>query len=190
MEENNNIYSVDLIIENQAYNTIKEQVICPICNGLKLYSKVTTCSSNCQYSVCGECSTKINKCPICRGRPNWKDSIVINQLLNSLDFKCEKCRSIVHFKNLRNHYILHGINNNQIIFNDSNIQRSSNERLRREPILIRENNNNNNNRNNNNSEHFNLCDFLRSDRCSKLINFYNIIFIRKLFIWYYSFKYN
>ena len=198
MEENNNIYSVNLIVENQLFASIRDQVICPICEELKLDAKSTTCPRNCQFSVCGDCAKAINKCPICNSPTGWNNCVVIRQLLPSLDFKCSKCRAIVHFDDLKDHYKNHeqnNINNNinsPVVLSDGNNQIGSREPIRnREIIGIRRPNNNNSINSENNSEKFNLCEFLKSDRFSKFINFYNIIFfIRTLCYLYFTFRIN
>ena len=163
MIENDNIYSVNLIVENQTYNTISDQVICPICNELKLDTKITACSGNCQYSVCGKCAQQINNCPICRTPPKWKECLVIKQLLPRLDFKCQICRGIVHFNDLQTHYSTHGQNNNNvpILLNDEPIH---------DVVPIRQDDENNN------SILVNFCNFIKSDNFSKLNFFYYIIF--------------
>ena len=116
MERDKNIYSINLIVENSVYNSISVHVICPICNELKLDPKISTCSKDCQFSVCGECSKKINTCPICRGPPNWKNCLIIKQLLSSLDFKCNICNHIIRFDDLKEHYAnKHIIDINKIV---------------------------------------------------------------------------
>ena len=107
MEQKNNIYSINLIVENTVYNSISTLIICQICNELKLEPKISTCSENCQYSVCGECAKKLIQCPICRNKPNWSNCLIIKQLLSILDFKCGICNKIIHFDDLKNHHSTH-----------------------------------------------------------------------------------
>ena len=104
---NINIYSVDTIVENAIYNGISDQVICPICNELKLDPKMTTCPKNCQFSVCGSCANDLKKCPICRAPTKWNTCLVIKQLLPTLDFKCALCGDIIHFDDVKRHYDAH-----------------------------------------------------------------------------------
>ena len=119
MEENKNIYSVYSVVQNSLYNSISEQIICPECKKIKLDPQITTCSEDCQYSVCGECSKKIENCPKCKEKQNWKKCVVIKQLLSKLYFKCDICKSIVNFNDLKEHYNVHTSNNNQNLITDS-----------------------------------------------------------------------
>ena len=180
---NNNIYSINLIVENQNYKSIRAQVICPSCKELKLNAKITNCSNDCQVSLCGLCAKTTNRCPKCREQPNWNDCLVIKQLISSLDFKCEKCKAIFHFDDLKDHYTTHEINNNQVTLNNTNLEIDSNEQITNEVIQVREVERNSvsengENNNNNNSKRFKFCEFLKSksDHFSKIINFYNIFF--------------
>ena len=176
MKQNNKIYSINLIVENQNYRSSSDQVICPICNELKLDAKITNCSGNCQVSVCGECSKKINKCPLCRAESNWDDYLIIKQLLSSLDFKCEKCSEIFHFEDFKDHYATHEVNNNLVILNDINLQLGSNERISnsvsQDRVEVRNNVPRNRENNNNNSEQLNCCcKSLEGDCIGKINNF-------------------
>ena len=134
MEESHNIYSINLIVQNQNYESISAQVICPICNQLKFDAKITNCPGNCQLSVCDECSKKINKCPLCRTSPNWNDYLAIDHLLSTLDFQCEKCKAIFHFDDFKDHYATH----ETAILNDVNIPPNSDERIINEVIEVRQ----------------------------------------------------
>ena len=184
-----NIYSVDLIVENEYYNSVKEQVICPICEELKLKPMISTCTKNCQYTICGECSKKLRRCPICRKEANWINSIIINQLLSSLIFKCDICKENITFDNLKNHYHEHNnkirINNNnsnsenEILRNNNNnhANEQSNNRCRvyNNSNNNNSNNNNSNNNSNNNNSNNNNCNWSKF-HCIIIFIIINIIF--------------
>ena len=159
--EKKNIYSADLIVENQIFNSISLQVICPICNEVKLNPKMTTYIENCQYTVCGECSKKLLHCPICRKEAKWVDNLVIKKLLTILDFKCYICEQTISYKDLSKHYEVHTQNNGIKMPNSDNTVRSEITRLnienrgngqRNNQIRVYNNNENNlpRNRENNN----------------------------------------
>ena len=174
MEKNNNIYSINLIVQNKNYKSISDQIICPLCKKLKLNAKITNCSNNCQVSLCGFCAKMTDRCPECGEQPNWNNCLAIKQLISSLDFKCKKCEAIFNFDDLKDHYTTHEINDNPVVLTDKSLQINSNELLRNQ--VVRYNISRNRENNNNNSERFNFYDFLKSERFGKLINFYNIIF--------------
>ena len=168
MTENKNFYSVYSVVQNSLYNSISEQIICPECKKIKLDPQITTCSEDCQYSVCGECSKKIENCPKCKEKQNWKKCLLITQLLSKLYFKCDICKSIFNFNDLKNHYDAHKSNNNQNLITDSNIPLNESHRSHNE---LR-------NRHLNYSHESKKCN-CNCDDCidlktfTKLINFYN-----------------
>ena len=188
-----NIYSVNLVVQNKFYKSIEDEITCPICAELKLDAKVTTCSKNCQFSVCGDCSKLMNNCPICREPTNWINCVIIRQLLPNLEFQCKRCGREVLFDRLKGHYENHEQNNTSIPEVGSRQEPgspigSSNQRT----IAVNDRiNERSETKSDNNTEKFNLCEFLKSDRFSKLINFYYIIFLyRTLCCLYFSFRIN
>ena len=183
MEKQNNFYSINLIVQNDIYKSISTIVICQICNELKIEPKISSCSENCQYSVCGECAKKLNQCPICRKAPKWNNCLILKQLLSTLDFKCDKCNKIVHFDDLKKHYDTHKPDYYKKKYKELNEEnkklKTETNKLNDENQLINSNDQLNNevtNINNNSKKfkfHCRFCSYF----WSKFINFYNIIFL-------------
>ena len=189
MATNLNMYSINLVVQNEKFASIKDQVICPSCKELKLNAKITNCYNNCQVSLCERCARTTYRCPKCSGTPIWNDCLIIRQLIANLDFKCEICKAIVHFDDVYDHYKTHS--SNRVVTSGAYNQPTSNDRVRddevvsiRRPTNDRNSRTSENNSNNNDSEKCNCCDCLKKDNFSKLINFYYIIFYLETFAVY------
>ena len=125
MENKKYIYSIYSLVENPADNTINDKVICPICKELKLDPKISNCINICQFSVCGECAKKLNKCPMCKNSPEWNDDSSIEQLLPTVEFQCQECQKVLHVDDLKNHCNSHtptdAGSKNKILIDEKNI---------------------------------------------------------------------
>ncbi len=64
------------VVENEIYNTFKDDIICPICS--KIIIKAQKCM-NCKNVYCQKCieewSKRKNQCPNRGDNPNYKRSI-------------------------------------------------------------------------------------------------------------------
>lgn len=94
--------NIKLLVENETYTAIKNQVICPICYCVKINPKMC---QTCQNSICGNCFKSLKSCPFKCGNFDYKDCRIILDLLSGLSFKCNNgCGEIINFDNLINHY--------------------------------------------------------------------------------------
>ena len=102
MEEYNHNYT---IVENAIYNAFRESVECPLC--LNVLFNPHMCMK-CQNVYCKKCiddwSKKSEKCPNRCEEPNYKRSLVKNEILSRLQFKCKKCGSSISYDDMQKHY--------------------------------------------------------------------------------------
>ena len=89
--EKKDYFSDDCIVENSYYKTLKNLLICPLCN--KLFKEPLMCS-NCQKVYCKKCleeylnkNTCPNKCQNCK----YSKSIIKNEMLSKIIYKCKNC---------------------------------------------------------------------------------------------------
>ena len=102
--EKENYFSEDCIVENIYYKTLKDLLICPLCN--KLYKEPLMCS-NCQKVYCQKClELKYLKGKIC---PNncknikFVKSISKNEMLSKIVYKCKNCSKEVMQNDINEH---------------------------------------------------------------------------------------
>ena len=101
--EKKNYFSDDCIVENSYYNTLKNLLICPICN--KLYKEPLMCSG-CQKVYCKKCLTEYldkNKCPNNCQNCNYAKSIIKNEMLSKIVYKCKNCSKEVKQNDINAH---------------------------------------------------------------------------------------
>ena len=97
---------VRYVIKNDYYNSIEEEIICPICKNIKVDPVLC---SKCQNSFCSQCIEEWKKnsqlCPFKCFASNFISSRIIKSLLSKLTFKCKyNCKEIIPYDNLINHY--------------------------------------------------------------------------------------
>ena len=97
---------LNYVIKNEFYNSIEEEIICPICKNIKIDPVMC---SNCQNSYCSRCIEEWKKksqfCPFKCFSPNYITPRIIKILLSKLTFKCKNsCEAIIPYDNLINHY--------------------------------------------------------------------------------------
>lgn len=97
----NDYFSEDCIVKDQIYNSIKQSIICPICQNI--FQNPLICS-NCSTSFCQKCIKNKTKCENCsKENAQYKESISKNQLLSSLKYKCRNCLEEVNRKDIEEH---------------------------------------------------------------------------------------
>ena len=95
----------ETIVENEIYKAFKDSVECPLC--LNILINPHMCMK-CQNVYCKKCiddwTKKSEKCPNRCERPNYKKSLVKNEILSRLKFKCKKCHTTIAYDNIQKHY--------------------------------------------------------------------------------------
>ena len=82
-------------IENQLYLSLKDLLICPYCQEL---IKDPFMCSKCQKNYCKKCLeeySNMKKCPNDNKESEFKHSIMINEMLSKLKYKCKNCKKEV-----------------------------------------------------------------------------------------------
>ena len=101
--EKNDYFSEDCIVENAYYITLKNLLICPLCN--KLFKEPLMCSA-CQNVYCQKCLEQYLKKKIC---PNncqnieFLKSITKNEMLSKISYKCKNCSKAVIQNDIKAH---------------------------------------------------------------------------------------
>ena len=102
--EKEDYFSDDCIVENNYYKTLKDLLTCPLCS--KIFKEPLMCS-NCQKVYCQKClELKYIKGKICPN--NCKNitfikSIVKNEMLSKILYKCKNCSKEVMQNDIKSH---------------------------------------------------------------------------------------
>lgn len=94
------------VIKDDFYNSIKDEITCIICVGIKK-NPVMCC--RCQNSFCSKCIKTWNEknkiCPFKCSSPEYVDCRIIKNLLSKLTFKCKNnCGDIIPYDKIEIHY--------------------------------------------------------------------------------------
>ena len=94
------------IVKDDVYKALKEEVICPICEGLMI---IPIECSNCQNIYCQKCieqwKTKGGGCPNHCANFEFRKVIEKKRMISKLKFRCIKgCGAEVLFNNIEKHY--------------------------------------------------------------------------------------
>lgn len=100
--EKEDYFSDDCIVKNELYNSLKSLLTCPLCNNI--YKDPLICS-NCQSVYCQKCLDNYSKkrdCPNCKNN-KFSKSILKNELLSKIKYKCKNCKEEVENDNIKAH---------------------------------------------------------------------------------------
>ena len=84
-------FSDDCIIEDPLYISVKDLIICPLCN--KIFKDPYICNE-CQQVYCKKClekDSKLNICPYEKKKSKFKPYTSRNDLLSKLKYRCKNC---------------------------------------------------------------------------------------------------
>ena len=95
----------EYVIEDDFYNSVKEEVTCTICLDIKIDPIMCT---KCQNSYCTKCieywEKKSNQCPFKCQSPSYINARVVKNLICKLNFKCKNgCNEIIPFEKIQTH---------------------------------------------------------------------------------------
>ena len=95
----------DNIINDDIYKKLKDSITCPLC--INIFINPLICLK-CQNVYCKKCiddwNTRDNKCPNRCTEKKKKKSILANQLLSSLNFKCPICGKTIGYDDMQKHH--------------------------------------------------------------------------------------
>ena len=114
----------ETIIEDNTYNSFKEQIACKICECIMLEPVMCV---NCQNHYCKKCIEGLKKrresCPGECEKSIYKNVIGENRLIAKMKFKCIKgCGVEILFKDIKKHYSTNCLENKK----DNNIKKNDN----------------------------------------------------------------
>jgi len=101
--EKDEYFDEDSPIEDQLYLSLKDLLICPYCH--KLLKNPFMCSK-CQKNYCKKCLeeySKMKKCPNDNKESEFKHSIMINEMLSKLKYKCKNCKKEIIQSDIKAH---------------------------------------------------------------------------------------
>ena len=101
--EKDEYFDEDSPIEDQLYLSLKDLLICPYCH--KLLKNPFMCSK-CQKNYCKKCLeeySKMKKCPNDNKESEFKHSIMINEMLSKLKYKCKNCKKEIIQSDIKSH---------------------------------------------------------------------------------------
>ena len=90
-------------IENQLYLSLKDLLICPYCQ--ELIKNPFMCSK-CQKNYCKKCLedySNMKKCTNDNKESEFKHSIMINEMLSKLKYKCKNCKKEIFQCDIKSH---------------------------------------------------------------------------------------
>ena len=96
----------DTIIHDNLYELLKDSIICSVCNNI--FINPVMCM-NCQNVFCKKCTQNWsikneNNCPKGCNNPNYQRSLMKNDILSKLKFKCIKCGNEILYDQAQKHY--------------------------------------------------------------------------------------
>ena len=101
--EKDEYFDEDSPIEDQLYLSLKDLLKCPYCN--KLIKNPFMCNK-CQKNYCKKCLedfSKMKKCPNDNKESEFKHSIMINEMLSKLKYKCKNCKEEISQSDIKSH---------------------------------------------------------------------------------------
>ena len=101
--EKDEYFDEDSPIENQLYLSLKDLLICPYCQEL---IKDPFMCSKCQKNYCKKCLeeySNMKKCPNDNKESEFKHSIMINEMLSKLKYKCKNCKKEIFQSDIKAH---------------------------------------------------------------------------------------
>ena len=96
-------FSDDCIVKDNFFISIEDLLKCPLCN--KILKEPYMCK-DCQSVYCKKClenNSNLKKCPKDGKEITFIYSIVKNDLLSKLKYKCKKCSKIVIQTDIKSH---------------------------------------------------------------------------------------
>lgn len=106
MVELNDYINEDNVEKDQLYESIKETIFCPICRNIMI--KPVMCM-NCQNNYCRSCINRWSYikdyCPNKCKNAEYKNSLVISNILSKLNFKCKDCLTIINYEKMEKHVL-------------------------------------------------------------------------------------
>ena len=101
--EKNEYFTDDSVVEDQLYLSLKDLLICPYCH--KLIKNPFMCNK-CQKNYCKKCLedfSNMKKCPYDNKESEFKHSIMINEMLSKLKYKCNNCKKEIPQSDIKSH---------------------------------------------------------------------------------------
>ena len=101
--EKNEYFTDDSVVEDQLYLSLKDLLICPYCH--KLIKNPFMCNK-CQKNYCKKCLedySNMKKCPNDNKESEFKHSIMINEMLSKLKYKCNNCKEEILQSDIKSH---------------------------------------------------------------------------------------
>lgn len=95
------------VIKDSTYKSTKDQIFCYICHEILI--KPVMCMT-CQKVFCKKCIEKWinikNFCPNkCTYYPEYKNSIIVGNILSKLNFNCKDCGQIINYEKMEKHIL-------------------------------------------------------------------------------------
>ena len=99
-----NYFNDYTIIKDNIYTVFKDLIECPLCLGVFVDPVMCT---NCQNVYCKKCiddwTKKSKQCPNRCINPNYQKSLVKNELLSKIKYKCNECGKTLNYGSVKNH---------------------------------------------------------------------------------------
>ena len=93
------------IIKDDIYNMFKDSFTCFLCKNILIDPIICM---KCQIDFCNKCIENWikneNKCPKGCVEPNYQKSLLKNELLSKLKFKCTKCGAHILYQEVKKHH--------------------------------------------------------------------------------------
>ena len=93
------------VIKDKIYDVFKDTITCPLCSNILINPLMCM---KCQNVFCKRCidnrPNKDEKCPKNCENPNYQKSIVKNEILSKLKFKCIGCGNEIMYDNCEKHH--------------------------------------------------------------------------------------
>ena len=96
-------FSDDCVVQDDLYISIKELIICPLCN--KIYKEPYMCL-DCQSVYCKKCLenySNLKKCPKDGKNNKFVNCITKNDLISKLKYRCKNCLKEVIQADIKSH---------------------------------------------------------------------------------------
>ena len=94
----------DSIVINDIYKTLKDTIICEICNKVLRYPQICM---KCQKSFCKKCIDKYpnknERCPSGCDDPIYKDDVTKNSILSKTKYECKNCGDTIFYDEIQSH---------------------------------------------------------------------------------------
>lgn len=98
--------NIDTIENKNSYELIKDSITCHICTEIMI--RPVMCM-NCQHAYCKRCiehwNNNKNYCPNKCPNPIYRYSVLVGNLLSSLEIRCKDCGILIHYDNMEKHVL-------------------------------------------------------------------------------------